>query len=155
MNILSAFRLALVSFLLCVFNSCALPHQESTNETVESAEIPPDMATEQFILIGTLKNRKSYDKYMTKEFANYTGKYLLANKAEITTTYQDISKYRYIMDYTVDTDFGSSSQPGSSTYRYFIKDRKANKIYPQRLRSGYYPFEIRSYLKAIEAFRKK
>jgi hypothetical protein len=36
------------------------------------------MKSEDFTLIGVLKERGSYDKYVKKEFANYTGKYVLA-----------------------------------------------------------------------------
>jgi hypothetical protein len=43
------------------------------------------MKSEDFTLIGVLKERGSYDKYVKKEFANYTGKYVLATERKSKT----------------------------------------------------------------------
>ena len=125
--------------------------------TVESAEIPPDMATEKFILIGMVKNRKSYDKYLRTAFDTYTGKYILADNKEIAANYQDTVKYRYILDYTDEYSHGNDAagQAGTNSHHFYIRDRKANKIYMRKSWSAFFARDMRTYLQQIEAFRKK
>ena len=85
------------------------------------------MANESFTVIGVLKERKSYDKYLKREFANYTGKYILATEEEIEKRYSDTSKYRYIMDYSwggtrtvyTNTQTHSSTVHSTTSYKLF------------------------------------
>jgi hypothetical protein len=114
------------------------------------------MKSEDFTLIGVLKERGSYDKYVKKEFANYTGKYVLAKGNPRHKS--DLDKYRYIMDYERETASihyvgtrKSQTVPGK---RYFILDRKTNKEYKRKTWSSFYAKEMQAYLKAIEAVRK-
>lgn len=151
---MSFFLIALISF------SCLSTDYVAKKITVESGQIPSSMKTENFILIGVLKGRRSYDKYVKKEFATYKGKYVLATEKEIETKYSDISKYRYVMDYEQETDImpgvDSYGQTKKTTgYRYFILDRKENKKYLRKSRSSAFAKEMKAYLTAIDAVRTK
>jgi hypothetical protein len=158
-NIGTNFIIVLLVILLC--HSCASVNSIARKITTESGEIPPDMKTEEFIMIGTLKNKENYDKYLEKEYANYTGKYVLATEQDITNKYNDVNKYRYIMDYKEERSEHYSSMSGSmqkvtsTGFRYFILGRKVNKKYLRKSRSSFFALEIRAYLIAIEAARKR
>ena len=121
--------------------------------TIGSGEIPAEMKSENFTIIGILKGRNSYDKYVIKEFSAYTGNYVLGNKKEINTTYSDITKYRYLMDY--DLESSKSSNMTTYGYRYYIIDRKTQIKYSRKSRSSFFALEMRAYLKSIETVRKK
>jgi len=114
------------------------------------------MKNEKFGIIGIL-HRNSYNKYLIKEFESYTGEYVLATAKESGSKYGDISKYRYVLDYVQEySKIGSGANSvTSSGYRYYIIDRKEEKIYQRKSRSSFFALEIRSYLKSIESIRKK
>lgn len=135
--------------------SCASTSSVSNKITIESGEIPPDMKSEDFTLIGVLKERGSYDKYVKKAFENYTGKYVLATESEIKDKYSDPNQYRYIMDYERETAsltvVGTNKSQTVPGKRYFILDRKANQEYKRKTWSSFYSKEMQAYLKAIEA----
>jgi hypothetical protein len=132
--------------------SCASSKEVANTITVESGEIPADMKKEDFILIGILKGRNSYDKYLKSEFKKYTGNYVLCKLEEIDSKYSDKSKYRYIMDFTQKRDFGSQ---GTIVDTYYIRDRKDNQQYQRNSGSSFFKLEIRSYLAAIEQARRQ
>lgn len=152
--------LASLSLIILLFNSCGSTSSVAKTITIESGQVPPGMKTESFILIGTLTGRKSYDKYVKKNFEEYTGKYILATEEEIKTKYSDVSKYRYVMDYeksqeNMRTDITSKERHIVNYYRYFILDRKENKEYVRRSASSFYALEMKAYLEAIEGIRAK
>ncbi len=152
-------------FSTALINSCSSPEHVANKITITSGEIPPDMKTEDFTLIGILQGRKSYDKYVEKEFDGYTGKYVLATYDELKTKYKDVNKYRYMMDY--DATRNSSYAPGApgangsgwttttNGYRYYILDRKENKKYKRRGESSFFALEMKAYLQAIQNTRDK
>ncbi|MFZ4930377.1 hypothetical protein [Chryseobacterium sp. Mn2064] len=150
--------LATIAILSTSMQSCASTGSVATKITVESGEIPPDMKSEDFTLIGVLKERGSYDKYVEKAFADYTGKYVLATENEIKEKYSDVDKYRYIMDYERATGsvmvVGSSKSQTVPGKRYFILDRKTNKEYNRKTWSSFYYKEMQAYLKAINEVKK-
>ena len=152
------FRLASIYLALILFNSCVSVESLAKTITIESGEIPPDMKTDSFVLIGMLIEKKGYDEDLKKEFANYTGNYILVTNNEIKNTYVDINKYRYIMasklERTVYTNT-TGSLISSYAYRFYILDRKENKEYLRTTKSSFASSEVRAYLIAIEAIRKK
>ncbi len=153
------FQLASLFLIILVAVSCVSTSRVAQKITVESGEIPPEMVTEDFTLIGVLKGRRSYDRYLKKKFSDYTGDYILATKEEIEKKYSDVNKYRYIMDYQSETDvkagLDSYGQVQSTTgYRYSILDRKKDKEYYRKSRSSAFAKEIEAYLLAIELARK-
>ncbi|WP_312089239.1 hypothetical protein [Chryseobacterium sp.] len=149
--------LASIAILSTSLQSCASTSSVANKITIESGEIPPDMKSEDFTLIGVLKERGSYDKYVKIAFANYTGKYVLATESEITNKYSDTNKYRYIMDYERETASltvaGTSKSQTVPGKRYFILDRKTDKEYQRKTWSSFYAKEMQAYLKAIEAIK--
>jgi len=143
--------------IILLVNSCASVNSVAKRITIESGEIPPDMKMESFILIGILKEKKSYDKYVKKEYATYTGNYILTTEKELTTKYNDITKYRYFMDYHEEhsSSYSNGSFHNTTGYRYYIYDRKEKKEYLRESRSSFFALEMKAYLIAIESVRKK
>jgi hypothetical protein len=149
--------LACIVILSTTLQSCASTDSVANKITIASGEIPPGMKSEDFTLVGAIKERRSFDKYMEKAFSKYTGKYVLATENEMKTKYADVNKYRYVMDYVRES--GSVSQIGTGkSYsvpgkRFFILDRQTNKEYRRKTWSSYYGKEMQAYIKAIEAAR--
>ncbi len=141
--------IVILIFSSCIINySCMSTDAVAKKITIETNQIPPDMRIEKFGIIGALRGLKSIDKYMENDFEQYyTGSYVLANPNEIKTTYADVNKYRYILDY--------SSGRMTGSFAYYILDRKTDTKYYCYLQTGDYSKMITSYLKAIEAVRKK
>jgi hypothetical protein len=159
-----------------VFNSCASIGSVAQKISIESGEIPPDMKNKDFILIGVLIGKRSYDKYVLKEFEKYTGNYILATESEIEEKYNDVKKYRYIMNYQMEqgsiqtynsnsrygkpapgVDFAEPKYSSQNTtgFRYYLIDRLENKTYTRNSRSSFYAKEMRAYLQAIDRIRMK
>lgn len=148
--------------VLIFFNSCATTSGAAKRITIASGEIPPDMANENFTIIGILHEKRGYDKWVEKNFAAYPGNSVTATRDELETTYRDVNKYRYVMDSNKGNERWSSTnasgrQESSNviTYKYYIKDRKTGKIYKRKESSSFFSKEIIAYLKAIDAVRKK
>ena len=156
-----------IFFIILLLNSCASTSSVAKKITIKSGEIPPDMKTDNFTLIGVLKGKRSYDKYVEKEFLTYTGKYVLATEEEISNKYNDIEKYRYLMDYHMEDTYstyynkdkekyGPPYETKKSTgFRYYILDRKEKKEYIRKSKSGFFTLEMKAYLIAIDSIRKK
>ncbi|MBS1549313.1 MAG: hypothetical protein JSS94_05520 [Bacteroidetes bacterium] len=156
-------------FIICLLGITALYSMQSCGSTdsvaktitVKSGELPADINNPDYTLIGTLKERNSYDKYLIKGFEQYNGKYVLATENEIKNKYTDIDKYRYQMDYERESGevfTASKNQPLSGRpyqsvpgKRFYILDRKTNKKYIRKTWSSFYAKEIQAYIKAIEA----
>lgn len=152
------FSLAGIYLTLILFNSCVSVESLAKTVTVESGQIPPDMKTETFVLIGMLIEKSGYDRGLEKGFANYTGNYILATDKEIKDKYDDINKFRYIMASKLERSVYTNSTgalTSSYGYRFYILDRKENKEYLRTTRSSFISSEVKAYLIAIEAIRKK
>ncbi len=60
------------TIIICgLFASCRSTKGAAKSITIESGEIPPDMANEDFTIIGILHGKRSYDKWVEKDFAAY------------------------------------------------------------------------------------
>lgn len=158
-----AFFPCLLLAICCIINlsSCKSTAIVAGETSIEQEQLPPDMATEPFILIGILKDRKSYDKHMEKQFKKYTGEYVLATLKEVDSQYADVNKYRYIMDSKetlYDRGAGRDHYTGRM-YSFYIIDRKEGHTYNHTrgsiTGSISVDLEVKSYLRSIEAFRKK
>lgn len=148
----------LTAICITALNSCLSVKTVSNKITIASGQIPPDMAKEKFTIIGMLKGRNSYDKYLQKDFQEYyTGDYVLATDKDMGN-YSDVNKYRYVLDYDFSSNVyfqGNGSQTRTYTYTYAIYDRKENKYYKRKMGSGFFSKEIQAYLLAIDRERKK
>lgn len=148
--------------IVCFFTSCGSTKSAAKRITIESGELPPDMATEDFTIIGILHDKKSYDKWVEKDFAAYPGKSVTSTMEEVYKTYRDVKKYRYLMDgvmkserFSTTDEKGRQSYTTTTTYRYYILDRKTGKTYKRKDDSSFFSKEMIAYLKAIDAVRKK
>ncbi len=81
---------------------------------------------------------------------------------DLTTTYSDKTKYRYMTDGQMKSDrFSSTNEKGrqeyttTTSYRYYILDRKTGRTYKRKDDSSFFSKEMKAYLKAIDAARKK
>lgn len=125
----------------------------SNTITVQSGEIPPDMASDASTIIAVIKERSSYDRYVKSAFEKYHGKYILATEQEVKTKYSDVNTYRYMMDYQKES--GSVSEMGTGkSYnvpgkRFFIVDRKTDKVYKRKSWSSFFAKELQAYVTAL------
>ena len=148
---LSFISLALIIFLM---SSCFSSKLWAEKITIESAEIPPDMKTEDFVIIGVLKGIRRYDDFLKNEFSRYTGTYVLSEKINFSSKYHDANKYRYFLDCNVEATYGPGTGAGG-VIRFYIYDRKTDKKYVRKSASTLIKKEIRAYLLAIDSIRKK
>jgi len=168
---------SLLIFILIVLSIsfCSCVGIVAKSITIESGEIPPDMKEEEFIIIGVLQTRNSYDRYLKKAFKNYPGNYILATQSEIDSKYSDVDKYRYIMDYNIksstikrtETKYNPNPLPHQKSYEskevsttttsylYSIYDRKEEVLYSRKRTSSSFAMEMRAYVIAISAVMLK
>ncbi len=132
-------------------SACVSLEVFAKNITVESGEIPPEMKTEKFILVGVLHDEKAVQKSTRQAFEKYTGEYVIGSLSEIRTKYRDLDKYRYLVDYKVDDS--AYGKAGNYTYQYFITDRKTNIQYVKKTKSSFFERELTTYLMAIDLVR--
>jgi len=157
------FQAFIVTIIICGFlTSCRSTKGVAKSITIESGEIPPDMATEDFTIIGILHGKKGYDKWVVKDFAAYPGNSVTSTMADLNKTYSDKKKYRYLMDGDMKTERTSTTNAKgrqeymtTTSYRYYILDRKTGKTYKRKDDSSFFSKEMIAYLKAIDAVRKK
>lgn len=157
------FHCLLATIIICSFlTSCGSTKGAAKKITIASGEIPPAMADEDFTIIGILHGKKSYDKWVEKDFAAYPGNSVTGTMEESMTTYRDVKKYRYLMDGEMKTErFSSTNEKGrqeyttTTSYRYYILDRKTGRSYKRKDDSSFFSKEMIAYLKAIDAARKK
>ncbi len=142
--------------------SCGSTKGAAKSITVASGEIPPDMANEDFTIIGILHGKKNYDKWVVKDFAAYPGNSVTGTMEDVTSTYRDVKKYRYLMDGDMKRERtsmtnakGRQEYTTTISYRYYILDRKTGKTYKRKDDSSFFSKEMIAYLKAVDAVRKK
>lgn len=143
-----------------LFNSCTHSKKRSEKITIESGQIPPEMATEKFILIGRLYGRgeKSYDKRLAKELDKYAGEKVLATKEEIAEKYTSANGYRYILDFDPQYQESRDANGGTCSIlvrRFYIYDQQTGEKYTRNAVSSFWALQIRYYLLAIDAVRLK
>ncbi len=157
------FHALLVTIIICGFlTSCGSTKGAAKTITIASGEIPPDMATEEFTIIGILHDKRGYDKWVEKDFAAYPGNSVTGTRDDLISTYRDVNKYRYLMDGEMKSErFSSTNAQGrqehttTTSYHYYILDRKTGKTYKRKDDSSFFSKEMIAYLKAIDAVRKK
>ena len=142
--------------------SCRSTKGVANSITIESGEIPPDMAKEDFTIIGILHGKKGYDNYVIKNFADYPGKSVTAALEEVPKKYKDVEKYRYLMDAeekkertSMTNSRGMQDYTYTTSFRYYIIDRKTGKTYTRKSSSSFFSKEMIAYLKAVDAVRRK
>lgn len=140
-----------------LFGSCSSHQSLAYKEmTIKAGYLPEDMATQKFTVIGVLHGRKSYDKYLKRGFATYTGSYVLAKREDIEKQYPDIEKYRYIFDYDTKTmSYGYTTGTFKANH-FYVYDRKTEKKYADGVGPvNNFGARIKDYTKAIDEARKE
>lgn len=153
--------LLVVSSMLqsCIFAAGPIAKsQAKKNLTTEKKAIPPDLGKEGTYVVCILQERESRDKYLRKYFnENYKGNFVFSTKAELTTKYADVEKYRYMFTYArlegqvYHVNDGSTTTVPSSNY--FIYDRKADIEYNSGFHSGFFGKTIDAYTANMEVQR--
>lgn len=147
----------MLAVILLTVVSCVTVEDLANSITVETGEIPPDMEREDFTIIGVLKGRKSYDKWVRKGFANYTGRYVLATISEIKEKYSNVDEYRYYIDFDkeveIDYDWEAERDVKTTRYRYHIVDRKRKKKYVRVSTTKAFARQLEGYVMAIDVAR--
>jgi hypothetical protein len=131
-------KLLFIVLFSITLNSCfigkAIEVPKMRKEFTEKNDaIPPEFGEDKNAVILVIKRgRNSYDKGLKSAVKRYSGKYLLINRDELVN-YSDISKYRYIFDYSggsTHTTQYSNGLSASSTYkRFYVYDRLNDRSY--------------------------
>jgi len=148
--------------LLCVtatIFSCMGVMKSSIKE--DGKQIPPEFGKEDVTILVIRKGKRSYDKYLEKNFQeNYFGKYVIIDEMEVNhKQYQDKKKYRYIFDedkHTENRGMGRSTDFGQSTYAMFaLTDRITGDVYKTKHGTGAFSAWMKAYVQALEKARQK
>ncbi len=153
------FLLATV-LMLSMLSSCGAIVKSKANKylTEEEGAIPPDFGKENTTLLF-ITHRNSYNKYLKKNTRKiYQGDYELISKKEFESNskYEDISKYRFVFDYsavspgyTVIRGDGSMRDPLYDVKKFRILDRKSEKEYVSKMTSSFWSKLQKVYLKNL------
>ncbi len=153
LKIRSGALLALAAILL--LSSCISTMKTTIRD--DGKQIPPHFGKEEATLLVIRKGKRSYDKYLEKNFAdNYFGKYEIVEEAFVSNKkYSDKKKYRYVFDedkHTVNRSAGSI--PNSSTYAMFgVTDRLSGETYKTKHGTGAFSKWMKVYIQALEKAR--
>jgi len=156
----------IITLIICLnLSSCFVgkiieTSKAKTEFTVENDAIPPEFGeNKEMIIIGILRGRRSYDKYLKSAFKNYyNGKYILISAEEMRNSkYNDKKKYRYIFDYsdgsTITYTFSSGRKASSNNFRHFIFDRLNNKRYQSGAEFTFFAKSMKVYMANLEQKR--
>ncbi|MFG6686890.1 hypothetical protein ACGK9U_09935 [Mariniflexile sp. HNIBRBA6329] len=156
--------ISLLFIILCL-NSCfigkSIQSSKARSEfTEENDAIPPNFGKfEHTVIVGILKGRRSYDKYLKSAFKkNYNGAYVLLTREELKKPeYRNMSKYRYVFDYTLGTTRSTIYSDGLSSSvtlkRYYVEDRIEDKIYQSGAEFSYFAKAMKIYVANLEKKR--
>lgn len=169
-GILLAATLSLLIF------SCASSMKSTIQD--DGKQIPPGFGKKTETLLVIRKNKKSYDKYLEKNFEeNYFGKYMIIDAADtLNRFYKNTDVYRYIFDqdHHVDIPKYSGTQIAAANKhdmetksgpslnyvpdlsdQFQVMDRKSGVIYKTKKASGSWSWWMKSYIQALEKARQK
>lgn len=150
-------KFILIPLVALVLQSCFVRKGIESNAaksefTVENDAIPPDFGKdENTVLIGILRQRKSYDKWVKKAFENYNGEYLLLSEFELSKPeYSDTEKYRYVFDYSDGSLYRNGRYNSGSYKRFFIKDRLEDKMFQSGAEFTFFAKAMEVYVQNLE-----
>jgi hypothetical protein len=150
------FLIVLCAFGLNLFFSCSPNLTLYRKITIAGSQIPPDIAKQDFVLIGALRGKNSYNKSLKKAFARYTGPYKLEFSENIESEYSDINKYRFVLDHDREqTSYSGTGPAYNICYRFYIYDRKERIKYVSDVVTCNYYERMIAYVMAIDSVRKK
>ena len=144
----------------------------------DGQQIPPGFGKKTETLLVIRKNKRSYDKYLEKNFEeNYFGKYVIIDAADtVNQRYKNTDIYRYIFaeDYHMETPTYTAGQraaadqtqterrggPGldytPDVYAKFqVRDRKSGTVYRTKHGTGAFAAWMKAYIQALEKARQK
>lgn len=122
--------------------------------TVENGAIPPDFAKNKATLLVVKWNRKSYDKFLVKNFQEYQGDYEIVSLNDINTeAYANKEKYRYVFDHFPEPKNYRNQSQGTETSnevkRFSITDRIGNRQYESKFVSMYFSKVMKAYIENL------
>jgi hypothetical protein len=168
--------LLLAAIIPVFFFSCASSMKATIKD--DGTQIPPGFGKKNEILLVIRKNKRSYDKYLEKNFEeNYFGKYIIIDAADtLNSKYKNTDTYRYIFaeDYHMETPTYTAGQQQEATQRqmerrggpgldytpdvyakFQVTDRKSGVIYRTKHGTGAFSAWMKAYIQALENARKK
>jgi len=124
----------LITLLSFTTNVFAQQKKMKSEFTLENDAIPADFGKDNTVLIGALKGKKYYDKYLEKALKKtYGGNYVLERSSNLSSKYSDREKYRYLFDWnygtTRTTTYSDGLQSGITLMRFYILDRLTGEKY--------------------------
>ena len=166
----------LLTATLCLFLFSCVSSMKTTIEE-DGKQIPPGFGKKNEILLVIRKDKKSYDKYLEKNFSeNYFGRYLIIDRAELESNkYKNTDTYRYVFDEDYHEEYksanpaqiaanggrrvnsnGTTVDYGQQMYAMFqVMDRKSGTVYKTKHGTGAFSKWMRAYIQALEKARLK
>jgi hypothetical protein len=147
---------ALLALAAMIFLSSCISTMKTTIRD-DGKQIPPGFGKEESTLLVIRKGKRSYDKYLEKNFEEaYFGKYEIVEASSVDSKkYSDKKKYRYVFDedkHTVNRSAGSI--PDNSTYAMFgVTDRVSGETYKTKHGTGAFSKWMKVYIQALEKAR--
>lgn len=127
----------------------------------DGVQIPPNFGKEDVTLLVIRKDKRSYDKYLEKNFKeNYFGKYVIVSEAEVKENqFDDKKQFRYIFSEAKQTDIIGHNRPGDygqNTYAKFgLTDRLTGQLYQTKNGTGAFSKWMKAYIQELEKTRTK
>ena len=149
----------LLIFCATLLFSCVSMVKSSIKD--DNKQIPPNFGKEDVTILVIRKGKRSYDKYLEKNFEeNYFGKYVIIEAGDVNNKrYENKKKYRYIFDEDKHSQYigsGRSSDYGLSTYAMFsLQDRITGEVYKTKHGTGAFASWMKAYIQALERTRQK
>lgn len=154
-------------FLCCLFLASCMGIMKNTIKE-DDKQIPSGFGKEDVTLLVVRKGKRSYDKYLEKNFAEYyTGKYVLLEPGEERTRpYADKKKYRYIFSEDQITQTRTKGVYQGATRmrtevdnttiaKFQLEDRLTGEVYRTKHGTAAFSAWMRSYIQALEKARLK
>lgn len=126
----------------------------------DGKQFPPEFGKIKTTILVVEAGRKSYDKYLIKNWTSYTGDYILVKRDELKQNmYEDVKKYRYIFDDEENShtsrDFSTGRNQTLTGVSFYLMDRTDGKHYSINVESGLWSKLMKSYIEKLNDIRKK
>jgi len=155
------FQLVSLAILLSIsLNSCfffasaAIAKRKAKKElTVDNRAIPADFGKNKSTMLVVKTGKKSYDKYLIKNFEEYVGDYrIVSAEALDSAKYSNKTQFRYVFNFKFEAHIITGYDGSASTInvrRFSIQDRKDGILYQSPITSSYFGKVMKAYIENL------
>ncbi len=155
------FQLLGLAILLSIsLNSCffwasaAVAKRKAKKElTVDKRAIPADFGKNKSTMLVVKTGKKSYDKYLIKNFKEYVGDYrIVTSEALDSAKYSDKKQFRYVFNFKFEAHSIMGHDGFTTTIdvrRFSIEDRFDGLLYQSPMTSSYFGKVMKAYIENL------